>query len=102
MFSRHGCCIATSARLTKGCGCRDACSKPTSAATSCIVSTQDERILPSDRSRVGAAGRPAGRCQRRLLREKENLVKPEPPIFIPGKYTDRGKWMDGWESRRRR
>lgn len=33
---------------------------------------------------------------------KENLVKPEPPIFIPGKYTDRGKWMDGWESRRRR
>jgi allantoicase len=34
--------------------------------------------------------------------EKENLVKPEAPVFIPGKYTDRGKWMDGWESRRRR
>ena len=34
--------------------------------------------------------------------EKENLIKPEPPVFIPGKYTDRGKWMDGWESRRRR
>jgi allantoicase len=34
--------------------------------------------------------------------EKENLVKAEAPIFIPGKYTDRGKWMDGWESRRRR
>lgn len=34
--------------------------------------------------------------------EKENLIKPEPPLFIPGKYTDRGKWMDGWESRRRR
>ena len=33
---------------------------------------------------------------------KSNLVKPEPPIFIPGKYTSRGKWMDGWESRRRR
>jgi len=33
---------------------------------------------------------------------KENLLKPEPPIFIPDKYTDRGKWMDGWESRRRR
>ena len=29
-------------------------------------------------------------------------MKPEPPIFIPGKYTARGKWMDGWESRRRR
>ena len=33
---------------------------------------------------------------------KSNLVKPEPPIFIPDKYTSRGKWMDGWESRRRR
>src|SRR5689334_19016720 len=33
---------------------------------------------------------------------KSNLVKPEPPVFIPGKYTTRGKWMDGWESRRRR
>ena len=33
---------------------------------------------------------------------KANLVKPAPPIFIPGTYTTRGKWMDGWESRRRR
>ena len=33
---------------------------------------------------------------------KSNLVKPEPAVFIPGKYTTRGKWMDGWESRRRR
>jgi allantoicase len=33
---------------------------------------------------------------------KGNLVKPEPAIFIPGKFTARGKWMDGWESRRRR
>jgi allantoicase len=33
---------------------------------------------------------------------KSNLVKPEPAIFVPDKYTSRGKWMDGWESRRRR
>lgn len=33
---------------------------------------------------------------------KENLIKESNPIFIEGKYTDRGKWMDGWESRRRR
>ena len=33
---------------------------------------------------------------------KANLVKAEAPIFVPGKYTSRGKWMDGWESRRRR
>jgi allantoicase len=34
--------------------------------------------------------------------EKENLLKTTAPVFIEGKYTDRGKWMDGWESRRRR
>lgn len=34
--------------------------------------------------------------------EKENLLKPAEAIFIDGKYTDRGKWMDGWESRRKR
>ncbi|HEY0728461.1 MAG TPA: allantoicase [Pyrinomonadaceae bacterium] len=33
---------------------------------------------------------------------KENLVRASEPVFIEGKYTDRGKWMDGWESRRRR
>ena len=33
---------------------------------------------------------------------KENLLKPSVPIFIEGKYTELGKWMDGWESRRRR
>jgi len=30
----------------------------------------------------------------------ENLLKPGRGIFIDDKYTDRGKWMDGWESRR--
>lgn len=34
--------------------------------------------------------------------EKENLIRPGRGIFIPDKYTDRGKWMDGWESRRKR
>ncbi len=34
--------------------------------------------------------------------EKENLLKAAKPVFIEGKYTDRGKWMDGWETRRRR
>lgn len=33
---------------------------------------------------------------------KENLLKPRPPVFIPGKYVDTGKWMDGWETRRHR
>ena len=33
---------------------------------------------------------------------KENLLKPGRAVFIPDKYTDMGKWMDGWESRRKR
>lgn len=33
---------------------------------------------------------------------KKNLLKPAKPVFIEGKYTSRGKWMDGWETRRRR
>jgi allantoicase len=33
---------------------------------------------------------------------KENLLKPGRGIFVADKYTDRGKWMDGWETRRRR
>lgn len=33
---------------------------------------------------------------------KENLLKASAPVFREGEYTDRGKWMDGWESRRRR
>ena len=33
---------------------------------------------------------------------KENLLKAAAPVFVEGKYTERGKWMDGWESRRRR
>jgi len=32
----------------------------------------------------------------------ENLIKTSDPVFIADKYTDRGKWMDGWESRRKR
>ncbi len=33
---------------------------------------------------------------------KERLIDPAEPAFIPGKYDEHGKWMDGWESRRRR
>lgn len=33
---------------------------------------------------------------------KEDLLKAAAPVWIEGKYTDVGKWMDGWETRRRR
>ena len=32
----------------------------------------------------------------------QSMLEPSPAVFIPGKYTEHGKWMDGWESRRKR
>lgn len=34
--------------------------------------------------------------------EKENLLRAASPVWKEHEYTDRGKWMDGWESRRKR
>jgi allantoicase len=34
--------------------------------------------------------------------EKENLLKASPPEWREGEYTSKGKWMDGWESQRKR
>ncbi len=33
---------------------------------------------------------------------KERLIETADPVFIADRYDDHGKWMDGWESRRRR
>lgn len=34
--------------------------------------------------------------------QKERLIDPAPPVFVADRYDDHGKWMDGWETRRRR
>ncbi len=33
---------------------------------------------------------------------KARMLQDAPPVFMPDKFDDHGKWMDGWESRRRR
>jgi allantoicase len=33
---------------------------------------------------------------------KERVIDAAAPVFIDDKYDDHGKWMDGWESRRKR
>ena len=33
---------------------------------------------------------------------KESLIKAAAPVWREGEYNERGKWMDGWETRRRR
>lgn len=34
--------------------------------------------------------------------EANRMLKPETPVFIEDQFDDNGKWMDGWETRRRR
>lgn len=34
--------------------------------------------------------------------ERENLIKPGPPVFDPSAFGHKGKVYDGWETRRRR
>lgn len=41
-------------------------------------------------------------CTNDFFAEMGNLLKPGRGVFIADKYTERGKWMDGWESRRKR
>ncbi|MDX2418857.1 MAG: allantoicase [Xanthomonadales bacterium] len=32
----------------------------------------------------------------------KRMLSPGEPVFIPDRYDEHGKWMDGWESRRKR
>ncbi len=34
--------------------------------------------------------------------DKARMIDPAPAVFYPDLYDDHGKWMDGWESRRKR
>ena len=33
---------------------------------------------------------------------RERMLDDRPAVFVPDKYDDNGKWMDGWETRRKR
>jgi allantoicase len=41
-------------------------------------------------------------CSDDFFAECSRMLNPEAPRFIAGKFDDNGKWMDGWETRRRR
>jgi len=49
-----------------------------------------------------ALGGAALLCNDEFFAEKENLLKAHAAEWRDHVYTDRGKWMDGWETRRRR
>ena len=41
-------------------------------------------------------------CNDEFFAEAKNLLQTSDPVWREGVYTDAGKWMDGWETRRRR
>jgi len=50
-------------------------------------------------ARLGAT---ALACSDDFFAAMTRMLNPEPAVFVPGKYDSNGKWMDGWESRRKR
>ena len=41
-------------------------------------------------------------CSDAFFAPLERMLNPAPAEFHPGRFDDNGKWMDGWESRRKR
>jgi allantoicase len=54
-----------------------------------------------DLAAAGLGGRALGASDE-FFAGADNLLQPGRGVFIEGKFTEQGKWMDGWESRRRR
>ncbi|HSS40411.1 MAG TPA: allantoicase, partial [Polyangia bacterium] len=54
-----------------------------------------------DLAAAGLGGRVLGASDE-FFAEAANLLQSGRAVFVDGKFTERGKWMDGWESRRKR
>ncbi len=50
-------------------------------------------------SRIGAQ---IVECSDDFFAEAKRMLQFEAPIFVEDKFDDHGKWMDGWETRRKR
>ena len=50
-------------------------------------------------SKLGAV---AVNCSDEFFAPMKRMLKDKSPVFIDGKYDSHGKWMDGWETRRKR
>ncbi len=64
--------------------------------------TTDPSFLDLPDLALDEVGGAALSCNDEFFAEKENLLKPHAAEWKDHVYTDRGKWMDGWETRRRR
>jgi allantoicase len=41
-------------------------------------------------------------CSDEWFAPAERMLQSASPVFLVGKFDDHGKWMDGWETQRRR
>ncbi|XP_041970929.1 allantoicase-like [Aricia agestis] len=65
-----------------------------------------EKVVPafaelSDFASAGAGGKVAFATDD-FFATCENMISDSDPVFVADKYTEFGKWMDGWETRRKR
>jgi allantoicase len=64
------------------------------------MTTEDKQAWPDLAGR--ALGGSVIYANDELFAERENLIKPEEPVFRPHTFGHKGQIMDGWETRRRR
>ncbi len=64
------------------------------------MSSEDKQAWPDLAGR--ALGGSVIYANDELFAERENLIKPEEPVFRPHTFGHKGQIMDGWETRRRR
>ncbi|HEY1001100.1 MAG TPA: allantoicase [Streptosporangiaceae bacterium] len=70
------------------------------AGTVTGMNSEDKRAWPDLAGR--ALGGSVIYANDELFAERENLIKPEAPVFRPHTFGHKGQIMDGWETRRRR
>lgn len=68
------------------------------APTALLPDWASQQINLAD-PRLGAA---TLACSDDFFAPMARLLQPQAAIFVPSKYDANGKWMDGWESRRKR
>uniref|UniRef100_A0A7S1G9S0 Allantoicase domain-containing protein n=1 Tax=Bicosoecida sp. CB-2014 TaxID=1486930 RepID=A0A7S1G9S0_9STRA len=84
----------------------DAESTASSASGASKSGSEREREVPAwKKSTEMVSARVGGKClfaTDEWFATAENMLKTSEPVFIPDKFTEFGKWMDGWETRRKR
>ena len=58
-----------------------------------------ERLINLADARIGTS---IVSCSDEFFAPATRMLQPGLPVFVPDKYDDHGKWMDGWETRRKR